>query len=99
MSSGEVCFTSNMFNAYLFILIILVVFIMYIQVKKTEELSNVELNTYLSKKELVDKIKNLQDKLYNSEKNEQTCQSNLYETRQFLKHQIYNQQVKQTKNK
>jgi hypothetical protein len=67
---------------------------MYIQVKKTEELSNVELNTYLSKKELVDKIKNLQDKLYNSEKNEQTCQSNLYETRQFLKHQIYNQQVR-----
>ena len=94
MASGEVCFTSNMFNAYLFILVILIVFIMYIQIKKAEEMSNVELNTHLSQKDLVDKINILQDQLYNLKKSEQTCQSNLYETRQFLKHQIYNQQVR-----
>lgn len=94
MASGEVCFTSNMFNAYLFILIVLIVFIMYIQLKKGEEMSNVELTTHLSQKELVDKIKTLQDELHNLKKNEQTCQSDLYETRQFLKHQIYNQQVR-----
>lgn len=94
MASGEVCFTSNMFNAYLFILIILIIFIMYIQLKKGEEMSNIDLNTHLSQKDLVDKIKILEDELYKLKKSEQICQSDLYETRQFLKHQIYNQQVR-----
>jgi len=93
--SGEICLTRNTFNSYMLLLILIIVFFVYIQFKKSEQMCNVELNNHLSQKELIDKVKKLQDELYTLQKSEQTCQSDLYETQQLLKQQIYNPQVSQ----
>jgi hypothetical protein len=83
-TSSEVCFTRNNFNFYVFLLFTLIIFFVYIQFKKTEQMSNVQLNSHLSNTELLNKVKDLQDQLYKLQKAEQMCQSDLYETKQQL---------------
>jgi len=91
---GEICVSENTFNSYLLLLALLVAFLFYVQFKKSEQMSNIELNNHLSQEELIDKIKKLQNDLYKAQKSEQICQSDLYETKQQLySNQKYNNRI------
>lgn len=77
MAEGEICLKTKDFSTYLFILLLVILFIIYVFLKKTESLTNIDLTTHLSNKELTEKIINLQNELYNTKLAEQKCQGDL----------------------
>lgn len=77
MVEGEICLKTKDFSTYLFILLLVILFIIYVFLKKTESLTNIDLTTHLSNKELTEKIINLQNELYNTKLAEQKCQGDL----------------------
>lgn len=81
----EVCFSQQSFNTYMFILLLIIIYITYIlYTSKKEQLSNVNLDSHLSKDELETKVKDLQDKLYQSQLSEQKCQIDLLQTKNAM---------------
>lgn len=95
----EVCFARNDFNMYLLILLCLFAYFTYIHFHRHQELlTNVDLNKGLSHQELAEKLKVLQEQLYNTEIDEQKCRIELAQTKdscnqstnKILLNKIYN---------
>jgi hypothetical protein len=82
---ATICFKRETFSAYIFILICVIIFITFIiwtsffNVKE-----HLDLYSSLSNKELIDKIKNLQDNLFDIKLKEQLCQTNLAQAQNNL---------------
>jgi hypothetical protein len=98
----EVCFARNDFNLYLFILLCLFAYFTYIHIHRQQEfLTNVNLHKGLSREELETKLRELQDRLYNTQLGEQTCRRELAQTKdsneKTLLNRIYNPLVGPTR--
>lgn len=75
----RVCFKTRDFKLYIFLLICIFTFVLYILSKKSEEMTNVDLFSNLSQKQLIEKVINLQDSLYKAELQKQNCERELYQ--------------------
>lgn len=84
MNKEFVCVTRTQLNWYIILFVLIVGFILFVFYKKREELTNINLTNHLSNEELQYKVKELQNKLYNSEINNQQCETNLAQTKQAL---------------
>ena len=84
MESSTICFKKADVTFYSLIILFLVLFFVYIIVNKTEHLSNVNLNSHLSNTELMGKISDLQDKLYNCSVSRQQCETDLIQVKSTL---------------
>jgi len=73
----RVCFKTGDFKLYIFLLICIFTFVLYILSKKSEEMTNVDLFSNLSQKQLIEKVINLQDSLYKVELQKQNCEREL----------------------
>lgn len=74
--NDNVCFKKGDFKLYVFLLICVFIFLFYILSKKLEQMTNIDLNSHLSQKELINKIMILQDSLYKVELQKQNCERN-----------------------
>lgn len=72
-----ICFKKDDFKLYVFLLICFFIFILYIVSKKYEKMTNVDLVSHLSHKELIEKIISLQESLFNIQLEKQNCEKNL----------------------
>jgi hypothetical protein len=77
MSSQEICFAPTTLYTYIFLLVVIVVISVYVYISN-EGYQN------LSKQELQDKVKELQDELYKLSLAEKKCQGALQATQQLL---------------
>ena len=77
--SREVCFQESEIKLYLFIFMVMIVYLLYIYFNnpKTDHMSNVDLNTGLTKDQLNEKLQKLQNELYETQVSEQKCQIEL----------------------
>lgn len=71
---SEICFDKETFNMYLFLLFCIIVFLFY---TSREQFSTVDLNSNLTKDQLLIKITDLQQELFNTKLNNQLCQKEL----------------------
>lgn len=71
---SEICFDKGTFNMYLFLLFCIIVFLFY---TSRENFSTVDLNGSLTKDQLLIKVTELQEQLFNSKLNNQLCQKEL----------------------
>jgi hypothetical protein len=76
---SEICFDKETFNIYLFLLFCIIVFLFY---TSREHFSTVDLNGSLTKDQLLIKVTELQEELFNSKLNNQLCQKELQITSQ-----------------
>jgi hypothetical protein len=76
---SEICFDKGTFNMYLFLLFCIIVFLFY---TSREQFSTVDLNGNLTKDQLLIKVTELQEQLFNSKLNNQLCQKELQITSQ-----------------
>lgn len=75
---SEICFDKETFNVYLFILVCLITFLVYININMPRErFATVDLDSNLTKDQLLIKITDLQEQLFNCKLNNQQCQSDL----------------------
>jgi hypothetical protein len=74
--NDNICFKKGDLKLYVFLLICVFIFIFYILSKKLEKMTDVDLDSHLSQKELIKKIMNLQDSLYKVELQKQNCERN-----------------------
>lgn len=82
---NEVCFSRQDFNTYMFILLLLVLYVLYIMYTgQKENLTNVDLNSHLTKEELTKKVDELKENLYQTQLAEQRCQIDLLQTKNAL---------------
>ena len=72
-----ICFKKDDFKLYIFLLICFFIFILYIFSKKYEKMTNIDLVSHLSHKELIEKIISLQESLFNIQLEKQNCEKNL----------------------
>lgn len=83
---STICFKKETFTAYLFILLCIIVYLLYItfgpQFKIKEHL---DLYSSLTSKELIDKIKSLQDEIFDTKLKEQVCQTNLAQAQKNIR--------------
>lgn len=80
-----VCFKKETLTGYLFILVCVIVYLLYVTwAFKNQKKEHLDLYSSLSNKELIDKIKNLQDELFNIKLKEQVCQTNLVQAQKNL---------------
>ena len=70
----DICFDRGTFNMYLFLLFCVITFLFY---TSRENFSTVELNSSLTKDQLLIKVTELQEQLFNSKLNNQLCQKEL----------------------
>jgi hypothetical protein len=70
----DICFDRGTFNMYLFLLFCIIVFLFY---TSREQFSTVDLNGSLTKDQLLIKVTELQEQLFNSKLNNQLCQKEL----------------------
>jgi len=77
-----ICFKKDDFKLYVFLLICFFIFILYIVSKKYEKMTNVDLVSHLSHKELIEKIISLQESLFNIQLEKQNCEKNLQQLQQ-----------------
>lgn len=78
----EVCFNESDVKLYIFLLTLILLYIFYIYFYSKnknvkESLSNIDLNDILSKDQLKQKLKDLENELYNSQLQEQKCKIEL----------------------
>jgi hypothetical protein len=85
---ANICFRQETFTAYFFILLCIILYLAYISWAKKKE--HLDLYSSLSNKELVDKIKNLQDNLFDIKLKEQVCQTNLAQAQNNLSNATQN---------
>jgi hypothetical protein len=71
---SEICFDKETFNIYLFLLFCVITFLFY---TSRENFSTVDLNGSLTKDQLLIKVTELQEQLFNSKLNNQLCQKEL----------------------
>lgn len=71
---SEICFNKETFNMYLFLLFCIIVFLFY---TSRENFSTVDLNGSLTKDQLLIKVTELQQELFNTKLNNQLCQKEL----------------------
>ena len=85
---SEVCFNKRDVRVYSYVFISIVIFLIYILYEKytynKEHMSNVDLLVNLSNKELMNKIKDLENKLYETQIDEQKCQSDLNTVKTYV---------------
>lgn len=92
----QICFTQKDFKIYVFLLFAILGYLIYVVLKKQEELTNVDLTAHLNNEELRSKVKILQEHLYNTQLDEQKCQTELQVTKSLINQsmhkgtQIYN---------
>lgn len=79
MDRTDICFNRSDLSLYMFLLLCLVIYLIYIAIKKNETMTNINLNRGLTQKELENKINFLNDKLYNCKIEKQECNRNLQE--------------------
>jgi len=79
VNSDIICFQRGNFRLYVFLLLCVIFFLLYILNKKRESMTNVDLVSHLSHKELIDKISSLQDALFDVKLEKQNCERNLQE--------------------
>jgi hypothetical protein len=77
-----ICFKKDDFKLYVFLLICFFIFVLYIFSKKYEKMTNVDLVSHLSHKELIEKIISLQESLFNIQLEKQNCEKNLQNLQQ-----------------
>lgn len=86
VSENSVCVSTSDFKKYMYILLLLIIYILYILYSsEKEKMSNIDLNSGLSKEDLTLKVIKLQEQLYNIQLNEQKCQADLFKTTMLLK--------------
>lgn len=89
--SGSVCFKRDDFHLYVFLLFVVIVYMLYILKKSTvsdvsekESYTDVDLNSNLTKNELVNKINKLQDDLFTCQTSKQKCMIDLQKSQSIL---------------
>ena len=89
--SGSVCFKRDDFHLYVFLLFVVIIYLLYIlknskgyDVRKKESYTDVDLNSNLTKNELVNKINKLQDDLFTCQTSKQKCMIDLQKTQNTL---------------
>lgn len=89
--SGSVCFKRDDFHLYVFLLFVVIVYMLYILKKSTvsdvsekESYTDVDLNSNLTKNELVNKINKLQDDLFTCQTSKQKCMTDLQKSQSIL---------------
>lgn len=70
----EICFDKGTFNMYLFLLFCIILFLFY---TSREHFTTIDLNSNLTKDQLLIKITELQEQLFNCKLSNQQCQSDL----------------------
>jgi hypothetical protein len=70
----EICFDKGTFNMYLFLLFCIIIFLFY---TSRENFTTVDLNGNLTKDQLLIKITDLQEQLFNCKLSNQQCQSDI----------------------
>lgn len=87
----EICFDRKDVRIYSYVFIAVVIFLIYILYEKytlnPEMMSNVDLVSNLSNKEMISKIKELENKLFSTQLAEQKCQIDLNEVKSYVNHQ------------
>lgn len=82
---SQVCLSKQDTILYIFLLICIISFLSYnLSCKCKEQMSNINLNSHLSNENLQQKLKKLQDDLYNSQMSEQKCSFELDKTKKLL---------------
>lgn len=81
---SQICFKKEELQIYSFLLIGIIVFLIYIYIRSNtkesmESMSNVQLYTTLTNNELLNKIKTLQEDLFDCTTSKQACERNLQE--------------------
>ena len=81
---SQICFKKEEIQIYSFLLVFIIVFLIYIYIRSNtnesiESMSNIQLYTTLTNSELINKIKNLQDDLFDCTTSKQACERNLQE--------------------
>ncbi len=84
-NATSVCFSRQDFNMYMYLLLMLLGYILYILYKQKESMSNVEMTSHLSVKELRSKIDTLQEQLYTCKLSEQQCKVSLLQSKESVR--------------
>ena len=79
MDRTDICFNRSDLSLYMFLLLCLIIYLIYIAIKRNEKMTNINLNRGLTSKELENKINILNDELYNCKIEKQECNRNLQE--------------------
>lgn len=79
MDRTDICFNRSDLSLYMFLLLCLIIYLLYIAIKRNEKMTNINLNKGLTPKELENKINILNDELYNCKIEKQVCNRNLQE--------------------
>lgn len=74
-----VCFDKSELQVYIVLIVCIVAITIYLWTQTTENMANVQLHTTLSNKELLDRIRSLQDDLYDCTTSKQRCERQLSE--------------------
>jgi hypothetical protein len=85
----QICFTQNDFKLYVFLFFGILGYIIYVVFKKREELTNIDLISHLDNETLRSKIIALQQQLYDTQLDEQRCQTELQVTKNLINKQSY----------
>jgi hypothetical protein len=82
--SGNICFKRDDFHLYVFLLFVVIIYLLFILKKSKEDYTDVDLNSNLTKNELVNKINKLQDDLFTCKTSKQKCMIDLQKSQSTL---------------
>lgn len=84
MNNNKICISKRKFNVYTLIIVLFVLVLIYIFKDKLENMANTNLNSVLTKNQLLKKLNILQDDLHTTQVKHQQCERDLSTSKNYI---------------